>query len=81
MLGELSTNGNFSALLMHQLTKTWKIKLNAQVGMKTTSYIHPLTLSVGSVLQYVLLTSFSLSVYSVIVFRHRNRSGLAIRVP
>lgn len=30
MLGELSTNGNFSALLMHQLTKTWKIKLNAQ---------------------------------------------------
>lgn len=39
MLGELSTNGNFSALLMHQLTKTWKVKLNAQVlGVKTTSY-------------------------------------------
>lgn len=71
MLGELSTNGNFSALLMHQLTKTWKVKLNAQVlGVKTTSYI---TLSVAS----VMLNSL---VYSVIVLRRRNQNGLAIRV-
>ena len=31
MLGELSTNGNFSALLVHQIAKAWKLKLNAQV--------------------------------------------------
>ena len=32
MLGELSTNGNFSALLVHQIAKAWKLKLNAQVN-------------------------------------------------
>ena len=32
MLGEMATNGNFSALLLHQIAKAWKVKINAQVS-------------------------------------------------
>ena len=31
MLGEISTNGNFSALFLHQVAKAWKVKINAQM--------------------------------------------------
>ena len=31
MLGEISTNGNFSALFLHQIAKAWKVKINTQV--------------------------------------------------
>ncbi|CAI8029918.1 Mitochondrial import receptor subunit TOM40 homolog 1 [Geodia barretti] len=30
MLGEISTNGNFSALFLHQIAKAWKVKINTQ---------------------------------------------------
>jgi mitochondrial import receptor subunit TOM40 len=31
MLGEISTNGNFSALFLHQIAKAWKVKINTQM--------------------------------------------------
>ena len=43
MLGEMATSGNFSALLLHQIAKAWKVKLNAQVStalILSVMYIH-----------------------------------------
>ena len=34
-MGDISTNGNFTALYVHQLAKAWRLKLNMQVRTAT----------------------------------------------
>ena len=34
MIGDMSTSGNFTALLLHQFGKSWKLKFNAQVHIR-----------------------------------------------
>lgn len=53
MLGEISTTGNFNALLMHQITNSWKVKLNAQVVSTEWPWMYIIINNVFPYTQYI----------------------------